>query len=162
MKKLPEKEYKAVVKNTPLISIDLIIKDVEGKILVGYRSNSPAKNTWFVPGGVIRKNELFANAFQRIAKDEIAENLELSQAQYIGLYEHIYESNFANDPSFNTHYIVNAFSVQLSIKASELKLPKDQHTRYWWASPDELLANEEVHPNTKNYFNGFVSFSQNK
>ena len=54
---LPKKQYIEVVKNTPLVSIDLIIEDTEGNILLGYRLNSPAKHTWFVPGGVIRKNE---------------------------------------------------------------------------------------------------------
>lgn len=157
MKKLPKKEYTEVVRNTPLISIDLIIEDADGKILLGYRLNNPAKNTWFVPGGVIRKNEHFTTAFHRVCKDELEMPFEFSQAAYVGLYEHIYDDNFANDPSFNTHYIVNAFHIRINSKAIEF--PKTQHSDYWWATKKELLAHKNVHTNTKNYFNGYQAFS---
>ncbi len=158
MKRLPVKEYTEVVRNTPLISIDLIIEDAEGKILLGYRLNKPAQNSWFVPGGVIRKNEHFVDAFQRTCEAELGFPLEFSEASYVGLYEHIYEDNFANDPSFNTHYIVNAFHVKINQTAIEL--PKAQHSDYWWATKEELLTHKDVHTNTKNYFNGHPPFSK--
>lgn len=157
MKKLPEKEYTEVVKNTPLVSIDLIIEDAEGKILLGYRLNNPARNTWFVPGGVIRKNEHFIDAFNRISETELGIKIQFSEALFIGVYEHIYETNFADDPNFNTHYIVNAFHIQINLKAIEL--PKAQHSKYWWAPKQELLTHKEVHTNTKNYFNAYQPFS---
>ncbi len=40
-----------VIKNAPLVSIDIIVKNKDGKILLGFRNNEPAKNTWFIPGG---------------------------------------------------------------------------------------------------------------
>ncbi|NIJ45234.1 colanic acid biosynthesis protein WcaH [Wenyingzhuangia heitensis] len=154
---LPEKEYTEVVKNTPLISIDLVITDADGKILLGYRLNKPAQHTWFVPGGVIRKNESFLEAFTRICEAELGFAINFSEATYVGLYEHMYPTNFANDPNFGTHYVVNAFSVNIKQKAMEL--PKAQHSEYWWATKEELLAHKDVHTNTKNYFNGFKPFS---
>jgi len=39
-------------------------------LLVGLRTNEPAKNYYFVPGGVIRKNETIELAFERILKAE--------------------------------------------------------------------------------------------
>lgn len=160
MKKLPFNAYKQVVKNTPLVSIDLIIEDAEGKFLLGYRLNNPAKNTWFVPGGVIRKNEHFKDAFKRTTLDELGIEITLNNASYIGLYEHIYDANFADDPNFNTHYIVNAFHVKLHQK--NIELPKAQHSQYWWATKEELLTHKQVHQNTKNYFNDYPSFSNFK
>ena len=50
-KHLSREEFLKVVENTPLVSIDLIVQDPQGRILVGYRKNRPAQNTWFVPGG---------------------------------------------------------------------------------------------------------------
>ncbi|NJB82791.1 GDP-mannose mannosyl hydrolase [Wenyingzhuangia aestuarii] len=157
MKKLPKKVYTEVVRNTPLVSIDLIIEDAEGRILLGYRLNSPAKHTWFVLGGVIRKNESFLAAFQRISTAELGFKIQLTAASFVGVYEHIYPTNFTDTEDFGTHYIVNAFHVQLSKKA--INLPKDQHAEYWWAHKKELLAHKEVHANTKNYFNGQQPFS---
>jgi len=47
---LPQSDFRSVVKNTPLIAIDLIITDPSGAVLMGWRENEPAKETWFVPG----------------------------------------------------------------------------------------------------------------
>ena len=154
---LPKKQYIEVVKNTPLVSIDLIIEDTEGNILLGYRLNNPAKHTWFVPGGVIRKNEPFVEAFQRISEAELGFKIQLNDAVFVGVYEHLYPTNFAELEDFGTHYIVNAFHINLKQKATEL--PKAQHSKYWWANKQELLAHEKVHSNTKNYFNGYKAFS---
>jgi colanic acid biosynthesis protein WcaH len=37
---------------------------------MGWRGNDPARGTWFVPGGRIRKNEKIADAFERIIRTE--------------------------------------------------------------------------------------------
>src|SRR5215218_457853 len=68
--RLNDDTFKTIVRNAPLISIDLIIRDTCGKILVGMRTNEPAKGFYFVPGGVIRKNETLADAFSRIVAAE--------------------------------------------------------------------------------------------
>jgi colanic acid biosynthesis protein WcaH len=52
---LNKDEFAQVVRNTPLVSIDLIIRDPDQYVLVGFRTNEPAKGKWFVPGGVVRK-----------------------------------------------------------------------------------------------------------
>lgn len=64
-------ELLEVIKNAPLVSVDIIAKNKEGKILLGLRKNEPAINTWFIPGGHIRKNEGLDSAFRRIVKDEL-------------------------------------------------------------------------------------------
>ncbi len=51
-------DFRNVVKNTPLVSIDLVIADPSEAILMGWRENEPAKGTWFVPeDGFERTNE---------------------------------------------------------------------------------------------------------
>ena len=59
-------EFTFVVRNAPLVSFDIVIKDPDGNVLVGMRTNEPAKGKYFVPGGIIRKNETLADAFARI------------------------------------------------------------------------------------------------
>jgi colanic acid biosynthesis protein WcaH len=54
---LSNEEFAFVVRRVPLVSFDIIIKDPAGNVLVGLRTNEPAKGEYFVPGGIIRKNE---------------------------------------------------------------------------------------------------------
>lgn len=152
-------DFASIVKNTPLVSIDLIVENEEGNILLGKRKNHPAKNYFFVPGGRIRKDERFEDAFKRIALTELGMEFTLDSAKFLGVYEHIYPSeNYAGLPDVSTHYIVISFRIKFPGKAEHL--PKEQHIEYWWAPVNELLENKLVHQNTKNYFNGMASFSE--
>lgn len=159
MKKLSSEEFHNIVKNTPLVSIDLIIENSEGNILLGQRNNLPAKGYWFVPGGRIFKDEKFDSAFQRILRDETGLEQKLQNANFLGIYEHIYpQENLFEDQDFSTHYIAVAYRIK--IEQSEIELPTVQHNNYWWAPLDEIEANPAIHVNTKNYFNGFPPFSE--
>ena len=157
--KLSREDFIQIIRNTPLISIDIIVEDPEGEILLGWRNNSPAKGYWFVPGGRILKGEHFEDAFKRIVKAETGMDFSLSDTVFLGIYEHVYpDENFAGDPSFGTHYIVIAYRLKLTESPGDL--PKDQHTDYWWATLDDLLEDPNVHENTRNYFNGTPSFAE--
>ena len=70
---LEKSVFTTVIDSTPLVSIDLLIENTDGKILLGYRNNRPAKGYWFVPGGRIQKGESMDDAFQRLTQSEIGE-----------------------------------------------------------------------------------------
>lgn len=63
---LSDETFKSVIQHTPLISIDLIVRNEQGEVLLGKRVNAPAKGYWFVPGGRVRKNETLDDAFVRL------------------------------------------------------------------------------------------------
>ena len=144
-----EKElFSSIIQNAPLISIDLVVKNSNDKILLGKRVNKPAKNSWFVPGGRIYKDETIQDAFKRITKDEIGKAYDISNASFKGVYQHFYDDNVFND-NFSTHYIVLGF--ELVIK-EELSLGTVQHEKYKWFDEDVLLASTEVYTYVKDYF----------
>jgi colanic acid biosynthesis protein WcaH len=87
-------EFAQVGRNTPLVSIDLIIRNPDRCVLVGPRTNEPAKGKWFVPGGVVRKYERLADAFARIVKAEVGLGASIDDAKFIGVYEYLYEVSF--------------------------------------------------------------------
>jgi len=145
---LSKSNFIQVIKNTPLISIDLIIENKEGKILLGKRVNEPAKDEWFVPGGRIFKDETLDSAFNRTTTTEIGISLKREKVQFYGLYEHFYENNVFND-KFSTHYIVLAHKFKVNEKDVLLN---NQHEKYQWFDIDELLKNTKVNKHTKDYF----------
>ena len=138
-----------IIKNTPLISIDLIVKNHQGHILLGKRNNPPAKNYWFVPGGRIRKNETFTEAFERLTLQELGQGFSLNNAIFIAPYQHFYADSVVAT-NISTHYVVLAY--QLNVDENLLTLPLEQHSKYHWFDIDELLADKQVHQFTKDYF----------
>ena len=148
---LSKDDFLTVVRLTPLVAIDLIVSDDAHRVLVGYRRNRPARGTWFVPGGRIAKDESLDAAFTRIVSDELGvAGAARPASRLLGVYEHHYDDNFAGVEGFGTHYIVLAHAMTLSEAAPVGRL--DQHSEYRWLSPDELLARDDVHENTKAYF----------
>ncbi|MGO2498843.1 MAG: GDP-mannose mannosyl hydrolase [Vibrio litoralis] len=141
--------FKTVVESTPLVSIDLMIRNQQAQVLLGKRTNRPAQGYWFVPGGRILKDETFESAFQRLTKVELGKKLTLDDAQFLGPYEHHYDDNFSGT-CFSTHYVVLGYEVVLDIEISDL--PREQHGDYRWWSVEELLGSDLVHQNTKDYF----------
>lgn len=145
---LPAEDFKHVIKNAPLISIDLIVEDETGRFLLGLRTNAPAKGCWFVPGGRVYKNERLEEALNRISLAELGITYNLADCRFLGLYEHFYGDN-AFSEEFSTHYVVAAFSLKVETLES---LPNQQHSEYRWLSAEEILEDLNVHSHTKDYF----------
>jgi colanic acid biosynthesis protein WcaH len=147
---MQNKDFLQIIGATPLVSIDLIVRNKEGMVLLGKRINRPAKGYWFVPGGRIRKNERLADALQRIARAELGLSLTLNPSKLLGAYEHIYDDNFFGEEGVNTHYVVLAYEYYLE-EGMQIILD-DQHSEAKWWPIDDLLNSPEVHENTKAYF----------
>ena len=147
--RLDVETFKTVVFSTPLISMDLVIKNSQGQILLGRRNNRPAQGFWFVPGGRILKDETFSIAFSRLTLAELGQELSITEARFIGPYQHFYQDNFS-DSNFSTHYVVMGYQLALDLKL--VNLPVEQHQDYQWWDESELLDSDKVHPNTKAYF----------
>lgn len=146
-------DFLFIIDKTPLIAIDLIIKNEKNNILLGLRNNKPAQGCWFVPGGRIRKNESIRTAFSRICESEIGIRLDVTVARLIGVYEHFYDDCISNDAT-STHYIVLAYELTLE----HTPIPSDnQHSEYKWFKMVDLLCNHYVHDYTKAYFHSLES-----
>lgn len=140
--------FRTVVASTPLVSIDLVVENRRGEILLGLRNNRPAQGYWFVPGGRILKNESLNAAFARLANVELGVELQRDTAAVLGVYEHFYSDSAFGD-GLDTHYVVLAYHLKLDLDLSEL--PTDQHRDYCWWPQAKMIASERVHPNSRTY-----------
>jgi colanic acid biosynthesis protein WcaH len=144
--KLSSTEFKTIVKPTPLVSIDLIVRDRERNVLLGKRTYRPAQGFWFVPGERVLKGEPFEHAFKRLIKEELG--ISTVESNFKGIYQHFYDDNFSED-NFTTHYLVLAYEITF---AGDLALlPLEQHSKYEWFSEKELVESEHVHEHSKWY-----------
>lgn len=149
---LPDQVFKTVISSTPLISIDLVVRNNQNQVLLGKRLNAPAKGFWFVPGGRVQKDETLDDAFTRLIKEELGTEVVVkrSEANFLGVYEHFYEENVFDDTA-TTHYIVLGYEIQLH-QNQVISLPKIQHGEYVWISKNQIKIGDDIHHYTKNYF----------
>ena len=146
---LPDETFKSIIQHTPLISIDLIVRNEQGHVLLGKRVNAPAKGYWFVPGGRVRKNETLDDAFVRLVREElgIESGITRADAKFLGVYEHFYDDNVF-DGEVETHYIVIAYILNLNFDVY-FGLNDFQHICYKYFG--KYLGEEKIHKYTGYY-----------
>jgi colanic acid biosynthesis protein WcaH len=157
--KLNYVDYRTAVRLAPLVSLDLIIRNHENKVLLGLRNNDPAKDYYFVPGGSILKNERLSEAFMRVILEEVHHVGNFENAKLFGVSEHFYDTNLFGDPGYGTHYVVLAYTYEITGALNII--PDQQHKEYRWWNEAALLSSDQVHENTKAYFRRYNSAESN-
>lgn len=146
---LPADTFKTVVASTPLVSIDLLVRNAAGELLLGERLNRPAQGSWFAPGGRILKNESLDTAFERLTQEELGQAFQRGQSRLLGVYEHFYDDSVFGDAP-DTHYVVIAYALDLGA-AHRLQPPSVQHGRYRWWPIEQMRDEPRIHRNTRDY-----------
>ncbi|WP_363465049.1 GDP-mannose mannosyl hydrolase [Halogeometricum borinquense] len=139
-KPIPPNEWRTIVENVPIVSVDLVVKH-DGGILLGMRENEPAKGEWFVPGGTVLKGESLTDAVHRVATEELGVGVTINDR--LGTFEHFYETSEV-DGIDSKHYVATAFVV--TPDKSKLN-PDTQHSRFQMFEPPY----ETVHPYVERY-----------
>lgn len=149
---LPDTTFREVIAAVPLVSIDLVIDDGAGRFLMGQRIHRPAKGSWFVPGGRVRKNERLDDAFGRLCRSELGHDGSRSTARWLGIYEHFYPDSVFGmvGDAPDTHYIALAYRLTLGTVGTDT-MPTDQHRQWRWWPADQALLDAEVHAMSKTY-----------
>lgn len=149
---LPFADFLNVVRDAPLVSIDLLLENPQGEVLLGLRNNAPAAGFWFVPGGRVLKGETLDAAFERLTESELGVRLTRRSARPAGVYEHFYTDNAGQLPGFGTHYVVLAYHLSTAT-LPPLALPHgEQHSRWRWQDSAQAAIDPSVHPHSQAYF----------
>ena len=151
---LEKETFKAVVKNAPLVSVDLCIV-CDGQILLGKIKNNPLKGFFFTPGGRILKNEAHIDCLKRIARSELGLIVEdLKQAELMGAWDHFYE-NSVFGKGVSTHYVNLPHCIYYE-KRPEILLD-DQHDAFEWFDLSKVADGSIFHKYMQSYASWIIS-----
>jgi colanic acid biosynthesis protein WcaH len=68
---LPNEVFYYISKTTPLVNVDLLIKDEDGRTLLSWRDDRYTGKGWHVPGGIVRFKEALETRIKKVAEIEI-------------------------------------------------------------------------------------------
>jgi len=106
---IPADEWETIVRRIPIVSVDLLVRH-EGGIVLGKRTNEPARGEWFIPGGRVHKGETRREAVHRVAGAELGTSVEIVES--LGAYEHIYDTSDI-DGVESKHYLASGYVVDV-------------------------------------------------
>ena len=72
---LPDEVFYYISRTTPLVNVDLLIKDENGRTLLSWRNDRYAGKGWHVPGGIVRFKETLETRVQKVAEIEVGVNI---------------------------------------------------------------------------------------
>jgi ADP-ribose pyrophosphatase YjhB (NUDIX family) len=89
---LPEPIFELALKLTPMVNVDLLVKDGEGRTLLAWREDRFGAG-WHIPGGIIRYGEHSGQRIDFVAREELGASVEpdllpCDILQYVGRRGH--------------------------------------------------------------------------
>lgn len=73
---LPEELFFYISRVTPMVNVDLLIKDESGRTLLSWRNDQYAGQGWHLPGGVVRFRETLETRIKKVAETEIGTSVD--------------------------------------------------------------------------------------
>ena len=136
---LPEEVFLLVSRLTPLVNVDLLIRDDSGRTLLTWREDRFYGSGWHVPGGIIRYRETAAERLRAVAKEELRSGVAFA-SEPMGVYETI--DRRTRDRG---HLISLLYACRLLDPLDERRrfVPEEPQENQWrWHTkcPNELIA----------------------
>jgi colanic acid biosynthesis protein WcaH len=126
--KIPKSLYKQIIDNIPILCVDLIIYS-EGKVLLVYRKEEPAKNKWWTPGGRVYKNESLQEAVLRKAYEEAGIKVKIKKQ--IGIYEFKSKNGIFSNLKNGFQAFSVAYLVELKDKSQKVSIDSTSKNYRW-------------------------------
>ena len=143
-KGLPEEVFLFISRLTPMVNVDLLIKNEKNQTLLAWRHDE-FYHGWHVAGGIVRFKELFADRLKAVAKKEFGATIEFDPAPLL-IQEKITQSR-----DVRGHFIAHLYRCRLTSSLSHemrcLDPQNPQHGQWYWHSecPKQLIPQHEVY-----------------
>lgn len=139
---LTEEFFLFVSRMTPLINVDLLIKDEKGRTLLSWRDDEYAGTGWHVPGGIIRVKEKMSERVKKVALLEIGRQVQFNPRP-LAINEIILERKTRG------HFLSLLFDCRLSGSFAPankgLKETDPGYLKWHKSCPDNLLKNHKIY-----------------
>jgi ADP-ribose pyrophosphatase YjhB (NUDIX family) len=138
---LPEELFLFISRLTPLVNVDLLIRNEQGKILLTWRDDPLFGQGWHVPGGCVRIGESFGDRISAVAATELGTRT-LFMAKPLAIFETVDKTR----PS-RTHHVTLLFDCKLisppALSQAFVKTSPQVGAWAWHAvCPDDLLQTD--------------------
>lgn len=134
-KGLSEEIFLFISKMTPLVNVDLLIKDKNKGTLLAWRDDIHGKG-WHIPGGILRFKEKLNDRLQKVAEEEIGTKITFKN-------EPILIKEVINNHKIRGHFISFLFKCSLPrgfiINNKKLKKGDKGYLKWHDSCPNNLI-----------------------
>ena len=143
-KGLPEDLFYYISSATPIINVDLLIKNKKGYVLLAWRDDQYAGKGWHIPGGIIRFKETIKERINEVARIEVGTFIDYYDPEPMAINE-----IFNYEREVRSHFISLLYRCTLT---ADFVLNNKESSRFdpgylmWHKScPDDLLKLQDIY-----------------
>lgn len=112
--------YRIAIEHTPVLCVDVVLRDAAGQYVLFRRNNEPLKGQPWVCGGRVHKGEMAQDAAIRKLRDELGLAVTPQELRFVGYYEEQFEfSHFGRGPY---HAVSMVFECSRPVDPAEIVL----------------------------------------
>lgn len=144
LKGLPEELFLFVSRITPLINVDLLVKNEQNHTLLTWR-NDAYYHGWHIPGGIIRFKETIAERIKIVAKNELGAEVEFNPVQ-LAINESINKTR-----NTRGHFISLLYQCRLvtqpdeALRCKNIVLPNPNEWMWHGSCPANIIPQHEMY-----------------
>jgi colanic acid biosynthesis protein WcaH len=140
---LPDDIFYFISRCSPLMNVDLLVKDSENRVLLSWRDDKYSGTGWHIPGGIIRFQESIKTRINEVAKYELKGRIEFEDSP-LALNE-IISKKQKNRGHFISLLYSCHFIDDYKIDNGNLS-PKDAGFLRWFSQcPENLISWHEIY-----------------
>lgn len=139
---LPDPVFFFIGRNTPFINVDLLIRDLDGSILMTWRDDEHCGKGWHIPGGIIRFKEKIEDRLKKVAKNEIGISLS-GQNKFLEMNQII-----APNKKERSHFISMLYECELnkiSSRTIKNKIQENNQFKFFRKMPNDILKYHSIY-----------------
>ena len=141
---LPEDVFLLVSQLTPLVNVELLIKDEEQGTLLTWRHDEFYGPAWHLPGGIVRFKELASTRIKKVAKSELEATVSFD-SEPIEVNEIMNKNRDIRGHFFSLLYSCKLTSTLNKNSAFKEENPINGYWRWFKDCPDNLVFQHEIY-----------------
>ena len=141
---LPEDVFQLVSQLTPLVNVELLIKDEEQGTLLTWRHDEFYGPAWHLPGGIVRFKELASTRIKKVAKSELGATVSFD-SEPIEVNEIMNKNRDIRGHFFSLLYSCKLTSPLNKNSAFKEEKPINGYWRWFKDCPDNLIFQHEIY-----------------
>ena len=140
---LPDEIFYYISKTTPLVNVDLLIKDENQRTLLSWRDDQYTGSGWHIPGGILRFKETLEIRLSKVTETEIGTHIDFDPNPLT------INQIIVNDREIRSHFISILYKGFLSNKSDlnnkSLSITDPGYLMWHENCPNDILKFHEIY-----------------
>ncbi|MGE5499279.1 MAG: NUDIX domain-containing protein [Syntrophothermus sp.] len=139
---MPEEVFLFVSRLTPMVNVDLLIRDEKERVLLAWRDDEFCGRGWHIPGGIVRFKEKLTSRIQKVALSEVGVEVQYNPDP-VAINEIVIERK--NRGHFIS-FLYNCFLSGSFVPDNKMLCPEENGYLQWHDScPENLLKVQDIY-----------------